>query len=439
MARKKKIEETKETEVVEQIKAEETAVAAEKETVPEKAPEAEESENEIPEEKSEEKTEEVVDAVAEEKTEDASEAVAEEASSSVKEVKEKKKFSIHCISFREMYNRIKDNLGLMLGTLFVSFVVVALLAVVVFFAAAKGPEKVMVPDVMGKKLETGLLEMQVKELYPKISLRYSDTPGDEGTILDQTPKAGAIVKGYSRVSLVVSRGVIADEVGNYVGIKLDEMRMNLQTLFAGSTRPLILVGDIEYKPDLSEAGTILEQDPPEGTSITDPVKVNLVVSRGPQYENTKPPYLTGKSINDVLQTITRSKIIFDFTAHVVAEGEIAGTVVTQKLFIKENDEETETTVMPEFVPNYAHIQLDIALPEENTDGNVMGIFEAKLDVYPYAIPMRLDAVPEEGDAYTIISFNHTGGNLTLPYNVPAGTTLVLYTGDNKVAGRVLVN
>lgn len=343
----------------------------------------------------------------------------------------KKKISVR-FSIKSLYERIKSNLGLMLATFFSTVVVVVLLAVVVFFAAAEGPERVMVPEVKGKKLENALLEMQVKELYPKISLRYSDVPGDEGTILDQSPKAGSIVKGNSRVSLVVSRGVVANQVGNYVGLKLDDMRMNLQTLFAGTTKPLILIGDVSYIPDTTDAGVILEQDPPEGTSITDPVKVNLVVSRGPQYENTKPPYLVGKSINDVLQTITRSKLIFDFTAHTAGEGETAGTVVSQKLA------DAEDSTMPEFVKNYTHMVLDIALPEKSEDSNVTGIFSVKLDLLPYAVPMHLDAVPEEGDAYTIISFNHTGGELTLPYIVPSGTTLVLYNGD-KVAAKETVH
>ncbi|MCQ2596691.1 MAG: PASTA domain-containing protein [Treponema sp.] len=358
--------------------------------------------------------------------EPAEETVVETAAEEPKAKKEKKPFTIRLVSFKEMYARIRDNLPLMLGTLFVSFVVVALLAIVVFFASAKGPEKVMVPDVVGKKLENGLLEMQVKELYPKISLRYSDTPGDEGMILDQSPKAGAIVKGYSRVSLVVSRGVVADRVGNYVGIKLDEMRMNLQTLFAGSTRPLILIGDIVYKPDTTEAGTILEQDPPEGTNITDPITVNLVVSRGPQYENTRPPVLRGSSINDMLQVITRSKLIFDFTSHVALEDEVPGTVTDYQKF------------EDEFVPNYTRVTVDMAMPESNDDGNRYGIFEKTLDAYPYPVPMRLEAVPEEGNSYTIINFAHTGGSVTIPYIVPAGTTLVLYAGD-KVAGRETIH
>ena len=340
----------------------------------------------------------------------------------LKNIKEK----FHRISFKEIFEKMQENLPLMICTCIFSFVLMALVAVAVFFVRVEGPEKVMVPSVVGKKWSDALLEMQVKELYPKISLRYSDQPGDEGLVLDQSPEAGAIVKGYSRVNLVISRGFVVDSVDNYIGTNLDELKMKLQTLFAGSTRPLIVLGDIDYKPDASDAGTILEQDPPEGTSISDPVTVNLVVSRGPNYDNTKPPYLVGRSLNDVLQTITRSKLIFDFTSHDALDGEKAGTVTSQQSFDSE------------YVPNYTHIEIEMALPARAEDGNIYGLFDTTIEMLPYAVPMRLEAVPEEGDAYTIISFTHTGGHLTMPYAVPRGTKLILYV-DNKARSEVTVN
>ncbi len=327
----------------------------------------------------------------------------------------------HGFSFKSLYEKMQENLALMICTCIFSIFLMSIVALIVFFVHVQGAEKVMVPNVVGKQLEDALLEMQVKELYPKINLRYSEVPGDEGTILDQSPSSGSIVKGYSRVSLVVSRGVIVDSVENYVGTNLEDLRMKLQTLFAGSTKPLIVLGNISYTPDTTEAGTILEQDPPEGTSITEPVTVNLVVSRGPNYDNTRPPYLVGKSVNDVLQTITRSKLIFDFVSHTAAADEVPGTVVSQQKF------------EDEFVPNYTHMTLEMAMPSKSEDENVYGIFEKDLDVYPYPVSMKLEAVPQEGDPYTIISFNHTGGKLTLPYAVPSDTTLVLYVSDKVKA------
>lgn len=342
-----------------------------------------------------------------------------------KKIKEKKSRHLR-ISFSEGYEKVQSNIWRLIITCVAAFLVMFLVAILVFFKNVEGPEKVLVPNVVGKQLEDALLEMQAKELYPKINLRYSDVPGDEGAILEQSPQAGAIVKGYSRVSLVVSRGVVVDKVDDYVGMNIDDLQLKLQTLFAGQTKPLIVLGNPKYKPDLSEAGTILEQEPPAGTSISEPVTVELVVSRGPNYENTRPPKVVGQSVNDLLQTITRSKVVFDIKSHIALDNEKIGTVVSQQTFDSE------------FVPNYSRVEIEMAMPDKPVNDNVYGIFEAKLADYPYPVPMKLEAVPEEGNAYTILSFSHPGGNVTIPYAVPKGTELVLYVVE-KVASRQTVN
>ena len=325
----------------------------------------------------------------------------------------------------ESFNTFQNSIPAIIITFFVALVIMGLSCIGVFFMNVKGEEQVLVPNVVGKKWDEALLEMQTKELYPRITLRYSENPGDEGKILEQEPEAGSIVKGYSRVSLVISRGIVIDEVGDYIGKNLDDVKMSLQTLFAGQTKPLIILAEPEYKPDLSDPGTILEQDPPEGFRITEPVTVQLVVSRGPNYENTRRPYVIGQSINDLLQTIARSKLVFDITGHEAKDGEKAGTVVSQQ------------KIDEEYVPNYTRITVEMALPKDSDDENISGIFQSKIALYPYPVPMRLEAVPEEGNSYTILNFSHPGGNVTIPYSVAKGTTLILYVVD-KVTDRLVV-
>lgn len=337
-------------------------------------------------------------------------------------MKERKPFKLG-MKFGEGYEKMQSSIPAFVIVAVSAFIVMAFVAFAIFFANVKGPEKVLVPNVTGKKLEDALLEMQVKELYPKINLRYSDVPGDEGTILSQSPDAGAIVRGYSRVSLVVSRGIIVDKVDDYVGQKIDDVQLKIQTLFAGQPKPLIIIAEPEYKPDTSEAGTILEQDPPAGTSISEPVTVQLIVSRGPNYENTRAPNVMGQSVNDLLQTITRSKIVFDITGRVADEGEKVGVVVNQQKF------DTE------YVPNYTRVEVELTIPDGAVDGTVYGVFTENLIDYPYPVPMKLVAVPTEGDSYTVVSFNHPGGNVTIPYAVPQGTNLVLYVVDKVVAKK----
>ena len=376
---------------------------------------------------------EVTEAAEEEAAEDKEEVAAEERETVAEEPapskksKAKKSFSPKKLrfSFSEGFDNLQSNLPALIIACVSAFIIMIIAGCAVFFTNVKGAEKVLVPNVVGKKWDEAFIEMQIKELYPKINLRYSNVPGDEGLVLEQSPQPGAIVKGYSRINLVISRGVVIDAVGSYVGKNLSEVQMSLQTLFAGQTKPLITLATPSYIPDASEAGTILEQDPPEGSKISEPVVVNLVVSRGPNYENTRRPYVIGQSINDLLQTIARTKIVFDITSHQASESEKPGTVVSQQ------------TIEDEYVPNYTRVTVEMAMPEGSNDDNAYGIFQEKLPDYPYPVPMKLEAYPAEGTAYTIVNFNHPGGNLTIPYEVPRGTTLVLSVAD-KVEARKLV-
>src|SRR5574344_2913826 len=130
-----------------------------------------------------------------------------------------KKFDFNKLkmNYQDQMSNLKDGGKPLILTVVVTFLVMVIVCLAVFFASVKGAEKVMVPNVVGKDLETALLEMQAKELYGKIQLKYSDVPGDEGTVLNQNPHAGAIVKAYRRITLTVSSGAVIDIVENYIG------------------------------------------------------------------------------------------------------------------------------------------------------------------------------------------------------------------------------
>src|SRR5574344_1110263 len=323
-------------------------------------------------------------------------------------------------SYNDYVDHLQNGGKPLVWTVIITFLVMVIVCLAVFFASVKGAEKVMVPNVVGKDLETALLEMQAKELYPKIQLKYSDIPGDEGTILNQNPHAGAIVKAYRRITLTVSRGAVVDTVENYIGQTYDDVRVKVQTQFTGQ-KQLIVLAEPVYKADKSDPGTILEQNPPAGTSIVDPVTVQLVVSRGETYEQTTLPNIVGKNVDAVLEIMAANKVVFDFTSHVAADGEKVGTVVREQKFT------TDT------VPNYQRVTADFAFPAKQDKDKVYGLFTKELADYPYAVAVRLDATDADGMTTTLISFNHTGKNLTIPYAVPAGTILTLYVVNKETA------
>ena len=72
--------------------------------------------------------------------------------------------------------KIEDNASVIILTSIIMLVVVVLVSVVVFFAYLKTEDQVLVPNVEGSTLEDALLELQAKELYPRLQLRFSDDP-----------------------------------------------------------------------------------------------------------------------------------------------------------------------------------------------------------------------------------------------------------------------
>jgi beta-lactam-binding protein with PASTA domain len=291
----------------------------------------------------------------------------------------------------------------------------SLIAVAVFFIALRGAEQTMVPDVRGKELTAALLELQVKELYPRIQLRYSESAADRGSILAQEPAPGAIVKAGRRIKLVVSRGVVVDKVEDYVGQNLDEVKMHLQTMFSTSSRPLLSLREPPaYRFSSESAGMILEQKPLPGTDISGPTVLEVVVSRGPENAMVKVPDLVGLPIADAMDRIRESGVFFTFTYREAQGTENPGTIVSQL--------PAGQTV----VSANTRVAVVIAKPTaKQIEGEVFGLFERELPAYPYALSVQLEALLPTGIRRKIISVNHPGGPFSAPYILPEGSVLIL--------------
>ena len=335
--------------------------------------------------------------------------------------KKEKKHSVH--NFMESLQTNSKTL-IIAGILMV--VLMGIVAAGIFLVAIKGSEEVMVPNVVGKELTAALQDMQVKELYPKIQMRYSSSQEEKGCVLEQNPPAGAIVKAGRRIELVVSQGIVLDRVEDYVGQSLDSVKLHLATLFTDSERPMIrLDDDILYEYNEAEAGIILQQDPLPDTNISEPIKLKLVVSRGPEHEKTKVPQMEGLTVNDCLMQMSRSKLVFSFSSRPAGANETPGTIVEQGT-------EAET-----YVNTFTKVVAVFAFPQENTADKVYGILNEDLPVYSYPLQIKVDARTTDGERFNLVTMMHPGGNITVPYVLPLGTELILSIYDNEILRRVV--
>lgn len=297
----------------------------------------------------------------------------------------------------------------------------ALIGLTVFFIALRGAEQTMVPDVRSKELTAALLELQAKELYPRIQLRYSDSAGDKGTILEQDPAAGSIVKAGRRIRLVVSRGAVVDKVENYIGQNIDDVKVHLQTLFSTSVRPLLSLKDPPlYQFSTEAAGTILEQKPLPGTDISGPLRLEVVVSRGPENAMVKIPDLVGLPIADAMDRIRDSGVFFSFSVRSAQGSERPDSVVSQ------------VPAGQTVVAANTRVAVVVAAPRQTADGTVFGLFRKELDEYPYPLSTKLDALLPTGERRSVLSVDHPGGEFTAPYLLPEGSVLILSVLNREI-------
>ena len=214
------------------------------------------------------------------------------------------------VQFNGCLDNLRDGGKTVVITILLAFVIMTASCLAVFFMVVQGAEKVLVPDVTGKSLTDALLELQAKELYPKILLKYSDLPGDKGTILEQNPVSGAIVKAYRRVNLTVSRGIPIDYIEDYYGKNVDEVLNTLELLFSGDDSLVQLPTPVYQKSEL-QAGTILAQYPEAGTPVSEKIKLQFVVSSGTEIPKTEVPDIEGLSIKQLLSKLGEYKVVFD--------------------------------------------------------------------------------------------------------------------------------
>ena len=297
------------------------------------------------------------------------------------------------------------------------FVLMVLIGFITFWLSVRGAEEVLVPNVENKELIAALIELQEKELYPRLQVRYS-SDYEKGMVIEQRPSSGTIVRVGRRIILTVSRGPVIDRVEDYVGQKLEDVQIHLQTLFASYRALLKIKEPVSYVFDPQPAGTILAQKPEPGTVIDSVTELDLVVSRGPRGELVEVPEFIDMEFQNALAQLSSANFPFIFSVKRAEGKERAGVIVSQT---PEADSE---------VPYGSVIQLTMTRPQRVPRGQVFGVFEYVLPAYPIMVDITLDSISEEGNT-TILAMKHPGGPISIPYIVAEDSELVLYIFDQE--------
>ena len=299
--------------------------------------------------------------------------------------------------------------------------VLAVSGLIAFFAAVRGEEETLVPNVVAADLLAAISMLQEKSLAPRVEGRVS-SDHDKWTVIEQEPEAGTLVKAGRPVLLVVSRGPIIDRVGDYVGRDLDEVRLELQTVFA-SYRELIKIKEpVARVSDAAAAGTILAQNPAPETPIDGVVVLELVVSKGPQGDLIELQNYVNRPFQGVRDELAVLNLPFVFRVRAAREGEAAGSIVSQ------------SPTAGQEIPYSSILQLEMTAPAEVPEEMVFGLLEASLPDYPILVDLKLEVITATARR-EILAMQHPGGPISIPYLVEADSQLVLSMFEDEILTR----
>ncbi len=286
-------------------------------------------------------------------------------------------------------------------------------SLIAFFLTIEGEEQTLVPDVTGMELESAMVELQRKGLHGEVQLRLSPDPSDKGTVLNQDPGAGSLVKVGRFVDLRVSKGPVIDEVENYVGMMLSEVELQLQSLSTIYGAILNIKKPVMEVYSEKPAGTILEQKPLPGTKIAQRTDLELVVSRGPQGSLVTVEDYIGLPFYEALRRFAQTNAPFVFSHQPATEDEEPGTIISQS---PAAGKDVEPGTLMQFI---------IATPEDLSENMVFGILDRILPDYPVPIDLTIEIISPSGDSKVLASMKHPGGLISIPYLEEVNSRIVV--------------
>ncbi|MGI9255844.1 MAG: PASTA domain-containing protein [Salinispira sp.] len=180
-----------------------------------------------------------------------------------------------------------------------------------FLLTLQGTETIMTPDIEDMFLLDAMEELQSRGLITHIQSRFFEA--ENGTVINQRPDAGSQVRVGRTITLTVSKGPVLNQVGNYVGMRVQDLKQQLATQFA-IHEPLLEVKteNISYIFSEEPEQVILDQDPSAGYELSEYTELTLLVSRGPAPRGTEAPETIGLDYLQALGMLAARNIPFTF-------------------------------------------------------------------------------------------------------------------------------
>ncbi len=218
----------------------------------------------------------------------------------------------------------RGKLALWAGILLVIFIILyVLLNDIVMPTVTRHGEEFSLPDIVGMTVaeaepivnQAGLsIEVTSEEYHP-------DKPS--GTILNQFPIGGTMVKSGRTIKVVTSLGQKLVKVPDLRGFSVRQARLNLEAVG-------FKLGDLEWTTaDSLPEKVVVFSYPRSGTEIPYGSDVNLMVNRGPYQQTIFVPRLIGLSLDEARARLEEKGLKVGLVTRVINENYLPETVLEQ--------------------------------------------------------------------------------------------------------------
>ena len=199
-----------------------------------------------------------------------------------------------------------------------------------FWIVSKTPATVEIPNVAGQTVA------EAKEKLKKANFEIGEEKSEasdtveEGRVIRTDPDAGSSRKEGIKVNLIISSGQQSFKIGNYIGRKSTDVIAELK----GKKVPENLIKVVEEESSETEAGLVMRQSLPEGTTydLSKATEITLTVAK--KVTSVPMPSYIGSSLeftkNNLIQIVgVKEANIEVVEVSTAPEGTVEDTVVSQ--------------------------------------------------------------------------------------------------------------
>ena len=199
-----------------------------------------------------------------------------------------------------------------------------------FWIVSKTPATVEIPNVAGQTVA------EAKEKLKKANFEIGEEKSEasdtveEGRVIRTNPDAGSSRKEGTKVNLIISSGQQSFKIGNYIGRNSTDVIAELK----GKKVPENLIKVVEEESSETEAGLVMRQSLPEGTTydLSKATEITLTVAK--KVTSVPMPSYIGSSLeftkNNLIQIVgVKEANIEVVEVSTAPEGTVEDTVVSQ--------------------------------------------------------------------------------------------------------------